>query len=100
MKSLNASLRRREKNNQRFIYSEEGKTSAEFLQLFVLGAGTVASCAIAGGKTGATIGPQGAPYGAAVGAAVGLIGFCMATHFYYSVRMNKDKSVTVDFVRI
>lgn len=101
LKNFESALKRNTKINQKFIQSETGKTSAEFLTVVGLGASLVVSCAYAGGKTGTFIaGPTGAKIGAGVGAALGLAAAFTATHFYYTVKMNNDGTVDVTYVQV
>jgi hypothetical protein len=101
IKTFEAALQRNTKLNQNFIRSETGKTSAEFLTVVGLGASLVVSCAFAGGKTGTYIaGPVGAKIGASFGAALGLAAAITATHFYYTVKMNKDGTLDVSYTQI
>ena len=101
LKNFQNALKRNSKLNTSFIHSEEGKTSAEFLTIVGLGLATVSYCTFKGGKSGGLIGgPLGAKIGAGIGAAIGLAATATATRFYYTMKMNKDGSITVNYTRI
>ena len=101
IENFEKALKKNTKFNQKFIQSEEGKTSAEFLTIVGLGASLIASCAYAGVNTGAYIGgPAGGKIGASVGAVFGLAAAITATNYYYTTKMNTKGSVTVTYTRI
>ncbi len=92
--------RNKTKYNHNYFYTEEGKTSVEFLEIIAIGAATVGTCAYTGCQIGLLVGgPPGAKIGAGIGAIAGSYAAYKAVNFYYTVKMNKDRTVDVTFTR-